>query len=138
MSDHEFERQVQEKMEELKFTPSADVWKGVELELDKGHKRRRAIFWWPAALLVLLAGGGYLFYDGKLSDDSNSVPSISSTRSSSKGVHPHESQSTPIPGPNTKDNGGQEPGIQSPSIANKPASGNQQSGTAAPEANSAV
>jgi hypothetical protein len=69
MSDHEFERQVQQKMDELKFSPSANVWKGIELDLDKDRKRRRGLFWWPAALLVLLAGG-YLFYSGGASNPS--------------------------------------------------------------------
>ena len=59
MSDHEFERQVQQKMDELKFSPSANVWKGIEQDLDKDRKRRWGYVWWPAALLVLLAGVGY-------------------------------------------------------------------------------
>ncbi|HSB93876.1 MAG TPA: outer membrane beta-barrel protein [Flavitalea sp.] len=68
MSDHEFERQVQQKMDELKFSPSANVWKGVEIELDKGQNRRPGLIWWMAALLVLLAGGGYLFYSNNSSN----------------------------------------------------------------------
>ena len=70
MSDHEFERQVQQKMDELKFSPSANVWKGIEQDLDKDRKRRWGYVWWPAALLVLLAGG-YLFYSGNLTTSSS-------------------------------------------------------------------
>jgi len=119
MSDHEFERQVQEKMEELKFSPSADVWKGVELELDKGHKRRRAIFWWPAALLVLLAGAGYLFYDEKSSNGSGNQQSISSTASTSSIVNPNSgnSSSSTTASPDNINNGQESSTIQQPSIA---------------------
>jgi hypothetical protein len=61
MSDHEFERQVQQKMDELKLRPSETVWQGVANELDKEKRRRRGLIWLPALLLLLSAGGFFLF-----------------------------------------------------------------------------
>lgn len=95
MSDHEFERQVQQKMDELRFRPSADVWKGVEQELDKDKKRRRFIYWWPAALLLLI-GGSYLLYNQ--GSNAGSDPSLA-TRKSQQPVE------TVIPGSNEHSNG---------------------------------
>lgn len=60
MSDHKFEEQVQKKMEELRLSPSASVWQGVEKEI-QGSPRRRRFIWIP--LLVLVTGlGGFLLF----------------------------------------------------------------------------
>lgn len=53
---NEFEKQVQQKMEELKLHPSEPVWQKVEMQIRKKKDRRRLIFWIP--LFVLLLGGG--------------------------------------------------------------------------------
>jgi hypothetical protein len=62
MPDPKFEKQVQQKMEELKFTPSAAVWDQVEHELDKDKKRRRPLIWFFLFGGLLLAGGLYLAF----------------------------------------------------------------------------
>lgn len=53
---NEFEKQVQQKMEELKLVPSEPVWQKVEMQIRRKKDRRRLIFWIP--LLVVLLGGG--------------------------------------------------------------------------------
>lgn len=53
---NEFEKQVQQKMEELKLVPSDPVWQKVEMQIRRKKDRRRLIFWIP--LLVALLGGG--------------------------------------------------------------------------------
>lgn len=58
MPENEFERHVQDKLEELKLRPSESVWHAVELELRK-KKRRRAVFF-----IFLLAGLGLFGYSG--------------------------------------------------------------------------
>lgn len=63
MSDREFEKQVKTRMDELKLTPSASVWQGVELTLDNTRRRRRRLILVPL-ILLMLAGGGYLAYTG--------------------------------------------------------------------------
>ena len=53
---NEFEKQVQQLMDELKFVPSEPVWQKVEMQIRKKRDRRRLILWIP--LLLLLSGGG--------------------------------------------------------------------------------
>ena len=55
-----FEKEVQQKMEELQLTPSAPVWEKIELEIRPEKKRRRIFFW--LFFGVLLAGGGLMTY----------------------------------------------------------------------------
>lgn len=55
MHERDFEKQVQQKMEELSLMPSAPVWQKVEEQIRKKKDRRRLIFW---LLPLLLAGGG--------------------------------------------------------------------------------
>ena len=59
MHDHNFEKQVHQKMEELHLTPSYAVWERVEEKLHK-KKRRRFLFWIPFLLAGLFTGGYYL------------------------------------------------------------------------------
>ena len=61
MSDHEFEKQVQRKMDELKLSPSNAVWTAVEQNIRQHNKRRRFGFWWPLAF-VFLGVSGYVMY----------------------------------------------------------------------------
>ncbi len=60
MPVNEFEKQVQQKMDELKFSPSAEVWTEVEKRIRREKKRRRIIFWW--LLPGLLLGGSIAIY----------------------------------------------------------------------------
>lgn len=53
---NEFEKQVRQKMEELKLVPSEPVWQKVERQIRKKKDRRRLILWIP--FLALLFGGG--------------------------------------------------------------------------------
>lgn len=60
MPGHDFEHKVQQKMEELRLTPSRAVWDGVEAEINRDKKRRRLVFILP--LLVLLLGSGAFWW----------------------------------------------------------------------------
>ena len=63
MSDHDFEKQVQQKLGELKLRPSDAVWMEVEKNI-RDKKRRRRFFWlWSAALLVALTTSGVVLYN---------------------------------------------------------------------------
>src|SRR3954469_11898915 len=55
---NEFEKQVQQKMEELNFVPSEPVWEKIEEQIRKKKDRRKAFLWLPF-LLLLLAGGSW-------------------------------------------------------------------------------
>ena len=58
---NEFEKQVQQKLEELKLVPSNPVWQKVEMQIRKKKERRRVILWLP--LFVLIAGGLWFSVD---------------------------------------------------------------------------
>jgi Na+-translocating ferredoxin:NAD+ oxidoreductase RnfG subunit len=49
---NEFEKQVQQKMEELRLVPSEPVWQKVEMQIQKKKDRRRMILWIPLFLLI--------------------------------------------------------------------------------------
>ncbi|RYZ49534.1 MAG: hypothetical protein EOO14_20525, partial [Chitinophagaceae bacterium] len=50
----DFEKKVQEKLDELRLTPSEPVWKTIEKEI-RPEKRRRFPFWIP--FIILMLGG---------------------------------------------------------------------------------
>lgn len=54
MPAHEFEKSVQQKMENLKISPSAAVWNTVEVEIRRNKRRRRILLALPLLLLVIL------------------------------------------------------------------------------------
>jgi hypothetical protein len=58
---NEFEKQVQQKMEELKLVPSDPVWEKVEMQIRKKKDRRALIFWIP--VLALVGAGLWLGID---------------------------------------------------------------------------
>lgn len=83
---NEFEKIVQQKMDELKLVPSEPVWQKVEMQIRKKKDRRRLIFWIP--LMALLLGGGLWigidYYSNdvayhKLNDEAQKQSSITKT-----------------------------------------------------------
>jgi hypothetical protein len=65
MQDQEFEKKVQQKMEELKFSPSPAVWTNVQRKIGQKEKGKRLI-----AILFFfgflgLVGSGIYFYDAQ-------------------------------------------------------------------------
>lgn len=64
MHDPKFEKEVQQKMEELAFSPSEAVWTKVEYEINKEKRRRAPLLWLFSLLgfLLVTAGGAYLIF----------------------------------------------------------------------------
>ncbi|HEX7903258.1 MAG TPA: hypothetical protein VF487_05225 [Chitinophagaceae bacterium] len=60
MPVNEFEKQLQQKMDELKLRPSGQVWEEVEKRIRKEKKRRSIVLWF--LLFALLLGGGTTWY----------------------------------------------------------------------------
>ncbi len=60
MQKADFEKNVQQKMQELRFQPSQEVWKRVEAGIATERRRRPVVFWFLFAGL-LLAGGSFYF-----------------------------------------------------------------------------
>ena len=71
MHDSEFEKQVQQKMQELKFAPGADVWARVEADIQKKKRRRPVVFWFLLAGLMI--GGSLVYYTGMLNSSKQSI-----------------------------------------------------------------
>lgn len=55
-----FEKHVQEKLDELKLTPEAPVWEKIALRIQPEEKRRRGFFWLPFLAALFVAGGWWL------------------------------------------------------------------------------
>ena len=60
MQENEFEKQVQQKMDELKLIPSGAVWQRIEPQIKKEKRRRWLLIFLPVILIGFLYGG-YLF-----------------------------------------------------------------------------
>ena len=63
MQENEFEKQLQQKMEELKITPSDAVWQKIEPQIRKEKRRRWLLIFLPVMLIGLLYGG-YVLLNG--------------------------------------------------------------------------
>lgn len=60
---NEFEKQVQQKMEELKLVPSEPVWQKVEMQIRQRKDRRRLFLWLPVAVVLIGGGLWYAVYE---------------------------------------------------------------------------
>lgn len=97
MSDHEFEKQVQLKMDQFRLRPSNAVWTEVEKNIRRDKRRRRMIMWLPIALLFLGAGGYFVMKETAGSANhlvSQPTPSSATTPSSTQNDQPSTLSST--------------------------------------------
>lgn len=62
MHNNEFEKRVEHKLEELKFTPSDAVWQKVEVQIREQKRRRRFFFWWLPAIVLCTGVGAWFIY----------------------------------------------------------------------------
>ncbi|MEQ1797560.1 MAG: outer membrane beta-barrel protein [Lacibacter sp.] len=62
MHNNEFEKRVEHKLEELKFTPSDAVWQKVEVQIREKKRRRRFFFWWMPAIVLCTGIAGWFIY----------------------------------------------------------------------------
>jgi hypothetical protein len=60
MQDPEFEKQVRQKMQELRFAPGTDVWARVQADIRKKKRRRPLIIF--LLLAGLMTGGAWLYF----------------------------------------------------------------------------
>lgn len=71
-----FEKRVQEKLDELRLTPSEPVWKAVEKEIGP-EKRRRFPFWIP--FIIVMLGGATWWLLGRGEEEREPVVTVVST-----------------------------------------------------------
>jgi hypothetical protein len=70
MSDHNFEKQIRQKLDELKIPPADTVWSSVETQIRKDKRRRRGLILFPM-LLLLIGMGSYFIFENNLSSTNN-------------------------------------------------------------------
>jgi hypothetical protein len=105
MSGHEFEKQVRQKIFDLKMSPSMQAWENIEEKL-KERKRRPVAFYWVPLLLVGLAAGGYFMLnrEGEIAHSTivhaspqektnTNAPTIENNETASSNSQQHELQS---------------------------------------------
>lgn len=76
MEQNNFEKNVQQKLDELKIPPSDSVWTNIEKRIGKKHKDRRVIFILFFLILFLLSGGYWLFNSGKNNQQNQPVSNL--------------------------------------------------------------
>jgi hypothetical protein len=92
MQANSFEKQVQQKMDELSFIPSAPVWMNIEKEIRKKKQKRRMLLWLPLFALLLTGGIGW-FYTSK---DADSRQETSLTPANHTKVHQAPLKQVPV------------------------------------------
>jgi hypothetical protein len=73
MEQNNFEKDIQQKMGELKIAPSDSVWPNIEKHIGKKKKERRAIFI-IIAFLLFLSLGGLWFINSKTNNQQKNEP----------------------------------------------------------------
>jgi hypothetical protein len=63
-----FEKQVQEKMESLQFTPTPPVWQNIQKQIRPKKDRKRLLLWLPV-LILILGGGWWWLYSTNINVD---------------------------------------------------------------------
>ena len=64
MHDPKFEKEVQQKLEELSFSPSDAVWTRVEQAVNGKKRRRVPVFWLFLLPALLMTGAGVIYFSG--------------------------------------------------------------------------
>ena len=121
MSDHEFEKQVQQKLGELKLRPSDAVWMEVEKSI-RDKKRRRGFFWlWSAALLVALTTSGVVLYNYTTrTTEKTAEMARATTEASTNSSNSNPTTNTVSPNSNNTNTESQASPLQ-PNVASEPA-----------------
>lgn len=95
MEQNNFEKNVQQKMDELKIPPSDLVWANVEKKIGKKEKGKRGIILFFIFFLLLLLGGYWFMKQGK--NDSKSNQSLENVfKKDSKSTNNNDSSSHPL------------------------------------------
>jgi hypothetical protein len=85
----EFEKKIQDKLNDFKLQPSPKVWDEVAAALDENKKKRFA-FWWWAALFVLLCGTATWFLLPSKNNPENKLAEAQQTGISKDSITKHD------------------------------------------------
>ncbi len=73
MEENKFEKQVQQKMDELKIQPSEAVWQKIELQIEKKKDRRWGLIVLFLCVVILLSGSYWLWNAGQQKKLENAI-----------------------------------------------------------------
>lgn len=73
MEENKFEKQVRQKMEELKLSPSDSVWEHVKARIGKKKDRRTGLLILLLLLILLVPAGYWIYHSGTSSNSNNPV-----------------------------------------------------------------
>jgi len=94
MEQNNFEKNVQQKMDEFKIAPSDSVWTNVGKRIDKKEKDRKVIFILFFLIVFLLSGGYWLLNLSKKDQKSNQqISNVIEEKSNSKETNKGDSSS---------------------------------------------
>ncbi|HTI08516.1 MAG TPA: hypothetical protein VL832_08155 [Puia sp.] len=125
-----FEKEVQQKMGELEFSPSAAVWANVERAVKKEKRRRVPVFWLFFLPALLLIGAAGIYYIGghsgttHMAKNDPAAPSViapSSTPGSGSVPTISSEQPASTTPASVSDQPTANPSIPNPSVASRPA-----------------
>lgn len=112
MQENNFEKRVQQQMEELRFRPSEAVWEKVEEEIRKKRKRRVVFFIFLLAGLSLIGYSGYFLFNKSkpnlveqnttLTDKKESIKNSQPGAGTENANRKHEDSEKPGPGKETQ------------------------------------
>lgn len=103
-----FEHQIADQVSGFQLTPSAEVWKGVTMELDKEKRKKPLLIWWMVlGVLGVLLVGIFLIKSLQAPRNSNdslqkqdaqktNAPGIQSMKDTSSTIIPLGAEKTPI------------------------------------------
>ena len=95
MPENDFEKHVQDRMDELKYRPSPAVWNAVELELKKKKKKRVVFFIFLFAGLGLLGYSGYTLFNTTRPVLANQQVNAAAIKKANTGNSSQQSVATP-------------------------------------------
>jgi hypothetical protein len=101
-----FEKQVQEKMDELRFAPAEPVWQNIEKQIRIKKERRRLILWLPF-LFLLLSGGAWWF----TTQTYNAGRTATAEKNSETGIRPFDKKQNTQPAANDHNPAGKEKAV---------------------------
>jgi hypothetical protein len=100
MSDHNFEKQIQQKLDELKIPPADTVWSAVQDRIRKDKRRRRGLVLFPLLFLFLGAASYFILEDRVFEKTSASKLAVADSTSQQTNI-PKDGK---LPGPNKPEN----------------------------------
>jgi hypothetical protein len=129
MSDHEFEKQVRQTLDDLRLTPSPSAWQKIESAIRDTRRRRAPLLWLPLLLIGLGAGGYFLLKESNppasktatITQTQDQEPSGLQTDPPSSQRNPSASQTVPSASQTTVPNPAGSTSTEANPSASKPA-----------------